>query len=217
MISFSKNVNELTFGEVEKAIQNESILFFLENGDLIQLEYYRKKTKNGTILYYYMDKNDQIYGEFYAYYPNNQLFICTYYLNNKIHGKSEIYDMNGNKRSSTIYINGILEGEAYHYDTNGNIVVYDQYKNGILNGLSKRYCLSGCCVDYLYYENDIIKHIDRYVHHNLVKSFDLTEEESKEYDRIMDDHSLFYEISLQKSVRLNCNYTIHKNKSKKQK
>ncbi len=206
MTYFLKNINELKIGEIEKAIQNEPILFF-ENNDIIELKYQRKKTNNGSILYYYVDNRNQIHGILYAYYPNNELLAIASYLNNKICGKCEIYDMKGNKRSVIDYKNGILDGNAYYYEENGQLIIYEQYKNGKLNGSSKRWCIQGCCMNELYYENDIIKQINTYVNHIFIETLFLTEKESKEYDLIgKNNKELFYPIYTNKKNKIKCNY-----------
>ncbi len=206
---FKKNVFELKFNEVENAIHSEPIYFFNSEFQLEELQYQRKKLKYGTLLYYYLDKNKQRQCDFLVYYVDGPLFMSANYLNNKLEGKCTTYFKNGTIKSVSYYKDGKITGDYYGYSINGNLLIYEQFKDLKLHGLSKRWCMNGCCCIHLVYENNIIKHIDEYMNNKEVKSYDLTEEESKVYDsihRINNNGTIyFYDVINEDLLELKCN------------
>ncbi len=209
---FQKNIFELKYNEVENAIQTEPILFFNSDFQLEELQYQRKKLKYGTLLYYYLDKKDQRQSDFLVYYANGILFMSANYLNNKLEGKCTTYFQNGAIKSVSYYKDGKITGDYYGYSIYGNLLIYEQFKDLQLNGLSKRWCINGCCCIHLMYENNIIKHIDEYMSNKEVKSYDLTEEESKIFDsinRINNNGTIyFYDVIDNDLLDLKCNQLI---------
>lgn len=218
---FLKNSFELKSNEVETAIQTESILFFRPDFQLEELKYQRCKLNNGSIIYYYIDKDEQKQCDFYAYYSTGELFITANYVNNKLNGKCTIYFKDGTPKSVSYYKNGEINGDSYLYTNNGNLVVHEYFKDLKLNGLSKRWCINHCCVNHLHYEDNIIKHIDKYVNNILTESFDLTEEESKKYDLEIKKfnnikNNIYYDIYSGNILQLYCtNEVITKSNPKK--
>ncbi len=209
---FKKNIFELKYNEVENAVQTEPILFFNSNFQLEELQYQRKKLKYGTILYYYLDKNNQRQCDFLVYHANGPLFMSANYLNNKLEGKCTTYFQNGNIKSVAYYKDGKITGDYYGYSIYGKLLIYEQFKNLKLNGLSKRWCINGCCCIHLVYQNNIIKHIDEYMNNKEVKSYDLTEEESKVFDSIyrINNNGIiyFYDVINEDLLELKCNKLI---------
>ncbi len=209
---FKKNIFELKYNEVENAIQTEPIYFFNSEFQLEEVRYQRKKLKYGTLLYYYLDKKNQRQCEFLVYYANGPLFMSATYLNNKLEGKCTTYFQNGNIKSVSYYKDGKINGDYYGYSITGNLIIYEQFKDLKLNGLSKRWCVNGCCSIHLMYENNIIKHIDEFMNNQEVKSYDLTEEESKLYDsvhRIQNNGTIyFYDVMNNDVLDLQCNQLI---------
>ncbi len=199
---------DLKYDESEKANLKTPLYFFDSNGQIEELTYRRKKLRNNTVIYYYLDKYNRRQSDFYTYYPNGALFMSASYLNNKLEGKCTLYYENGIKSSVSNYKNGKIEGAYYGYSRNGNLVIYEEIKDLKVHGLSKRWCVNGCCNIHLTYENNIIKHIDQYIENNLIRSFDLTEEESKNFDSIdriqHNDFAYYYDISVSDVLGLKC-------------
>lgn len=201
---FNKNIFQLKCNEIETAIQTEPILFFNSNFQLIELQYKRKKLKYGSVMYYYIDMNLQKQGDFLVYYPNGSLYMNATYLNNKLEGKCTVYFENRAIKSVSNYKDGKITGDYYGYSIDGNLLIHEQFKDLKLNGLSKRWCINGCCCIHLMYENNIIKHINEYVNNQEVKSYDVTEEESKKFDSIdrIDTNGIIYFYDEEKTTNL---------------
>lgn len=208
-IYFTKPLTELKPLEVENAVQKIPYYYITKDFQIEPIQYRRHKLNNNCVTYYYVDNQNRIQGELYGYYPNGTLAINSNYIDNKLDGKVTIYFQNNIKKSVTNYINGHIHGENYFYSIDGNLLIYEQFKDSKLEGLSKRYCINGCCEIHLNYENNLVKHINQYVNHQLIRSFDLNESEAKEFDsidRVKDnDVTYFYDIKNKDLLELRCN------------
>jgi antitoxin component YwqK of YwqJK toxin-antitoxin module len=216
---FTKNFYDLKHNEIEKATLKSPLYFFNSDNQIEELTYRRKKLQNNYMIYYYLDKNNKRQADFYTYYPNGSLYMSATYLNNKLEGKCTTYFENGIKSSVYYYKNDKINGAYYGYSRNGNLIIYEEIKDSMIHGLSKRYCINGCCEIHLTYENNLIKHVEHYVQNNLVKSFDLNENESKKYDssigrRESNNHIYYYDPNINDILELKCIKSSNKKRKK---